>query len=280
MAQYCDPIEVWEDLGAAQDKSETFTSTADGDTVSLTDKNLIGNAFPAADNSFSSDQDVIVEDGSGNIQSTSDYSVDLRDGEVTWSGTTAIDMTVRYKIPSDPVPNRRVIEFIKSASGEIDDRTETTFNGLATTTDKLDGRGVDELFYALPRRPVDSISTLKVNRADIGDSDDYDTLTEGRDQDFIQSENIGFRFTDTEVSAEKGIEKIEVTYDYGFSNIPDEINELCRMLVIQKLFQNNVISEGIEGRDDYNPNIRGDFLNDKEDIFSRYSIENYSMPVP
>lgn len=278
MAKYCTPIEVWEALGAAQDKSEDFTSVADGDTISLAEKNLIGNAFPASDNSFSSDQDIIVEDSNGNIQSTSDYSVDLRDGEVDWNGGTTIDATVRYKIPAVTIPNRRVVDFIKQASDRIDDRTETTFNGLnAGYTETLDGGGERQLFYPLEKRPVDNIQSLKVNRAAIGEADDYDSLTEGRPDDFIQEDNIGFRFTTTSVSADEGVDKIEVTYDYGYSNIPEEINELCIGLVIKKFFQNNVIEEGIEGRDDFNPSIKGDFLNDLEDIFDRYSVEKYSM---
>ncbi|MDY6788796.1 MAG: hypothetical protein SVV03_02425 [Candidatus Nanohaloarchaea archaeon] len=277
MAKYCTPLEVWEALGAAQDKSEDFTGISDGEDIDLAEKNLIGKAFPAADNSFSSDQDVIVLDSNGNIQSTSDYSVDLRDGVITWNGGTTIDPTVRYKVPPVKIPNRRVVDFIRQASSRIDNRTETTFDGLETGyTEVLDGKGTGTAFYPLEKRPVDNIQSLKVNRADLGDADDFETLTEGRAADFIQEDNIGFRFTSSSVAAEKEPENIEVTYDYGFTNIPDEIKELCIGLVIKKFFQNNVIEEGIEGRDDFNPNIKGGFLNDLEDIFDRYSVEKYS----
>ncbi|MFB6147608.1 MAG: hypothetical protein ABEJ66_01875, partial [Candidatus Nanohaloarchaea archaeon] len=74
------------------------------------------------------------------------------------------------------------------------------------------------------------------------------------------------------------VDKIEIDYNYGFSGIPNEIRRLCRALTIKFLFQDNVIEEGIKGRDDFNPTTEGDFLNDLEDIFSRYSIEDYSMP--
>ncbi|MFB6147609.1 MAG: hypothetical protein ABEJ66_01880, partial [Candidatus Nanohaloarchaea archaeon] len=204
MATYCTPLGVWEAIASAEDKSENFTGISDGETIELAEKNLIEGAFPASDNSFSSDQDVIVLDSNGNIQSTSDYTVDLRDGEIEWNGGSTIDPTVRYKVPPVSVPNRSVVDKIKEATDEIDNKTETTFDGTETVTETLDSEGSSTLFYHLSNRPVDSINSLKVNRADIGDADDFETLTEGRADDFVQEDGIGFRFTTTSVSAEKG----------------------------------------------------------------------------
>lgn len=275
---YCTALEVWDDLDLLQEASETFTSTASGDTVDLEHKYLVENAFTTAENSeLSADQDVIVLDSNDNVQATSDYTVDLRDGKVTWNGTGTIDMTVRYK--HAPAPNSRVQDKIADAEDRIDDITNTTFDGVESVSGEVyDGEGFNTTFYPLRGRPVDTVTSVEVNEAAPGDTDDWKTRTQGRDKDFT-FDDVGIDFNTSSDAADNYKRAIKVDYDYGYSTVPAEVNKAARLIVIESLFEENVTGEGVDGRDDFNPQLGGDFKNNLEDILNRHRVERFDGPT-
>lgn len=276
---YCTPLDVWDALRLTKERSEDFTSVSSGDTLDLSNKYLIDTAFLASQNTdLSSDQTVIITDSSGTVQSTGDYNVDLRDGEIEWNGSNDADLTVRYK--TAPIPNRTVQQIIDDKTKQIDERTETTFDGVATTTDVYDGTGLRDDFYPLFNRPVDSVDTVRVNDASSGDSDDWVTQTEGRDEDYIVIKDIGLRWINNETHPTKDVANLEVTYDYGYSGIPDDIKRLCITMTARHLFRENIISANTEGINEFDPRTTEIFLNDEEKVINRYKSFKMHEHIP
>jgi len=272
---YAQPLEVLDQIDHTENRSESFSSVSQGSEKELEETYLIENAFTVSGN----DQDVVIKEGGegGTTASTSDYEVDLRDGSFTWNGTDGVDLYIRYK--TGPVPNEVVKNEIESATDAIDDYTNTTFNGTETVTEtyNIDERGQREL--VLYNRPVQSISQVRVNEARVGDSDDFRELDSGRSNDYYQQDELSVAFVGENIPPQ-GRAVLEIEYTYGYSDIPNEINKVCRMMAAQSLFQNNIAGEGVDGRDDYDPRLGGDFINDKEDILDSWRIQRMGEPVP
>lgn len=272
---YATALEVWDELGALNEASEEFTSVNGGDTMELSNKFLVQKAFTTAQNSeLGSDQDVIVLDSSGTVQSTSDYTVDLRDGEVDWSGSDGVDLTVRYKYA--PVPDSLVQDKLAQATKTIDQKTGTTFDGVVTVTDEIyDGTGYGNEFYPLRNRPVDSVDTVEVNEAKPTDTDDWNTRTEGRSEDYIVRSDIGLKFVNTDAAPGDSVANLRVTYDYGYSNVPDDINRVCRLITIVDLAKTEVFAAAFEGRDNFDPETLGEYRTEIESILMEYKVHKF-----
>lgn len=269
---YAEPLEVWDQLGHTENRSENFSGVSTGDELELDETYLIQDAFTVS----GSEQDVYIEED-GSVASTSDYEVDLRDGTVSWNGADNVDIFIRYK--TAPVPNEVVIRALETATQEIDDRTNTTYNGLEEVTHTYDIHSTSKKEYVLFNRPVRELKSARFNEANAGEADDFTTLDVGRDGDIYRRDDLSIVLT-KEAPLEKGLAKLEVTYDYGYADIPDAINKLCRIMAAQEIFQNTIIGEGVDGRDDYDPRIPTDFINDKEELLDRWTIQRMGEPVP
>lgn len=274
MAKYCNELEVWDELDLTEETTESFSSVSSGDQLELSGKFLIASAMTSSEyEELSSDQDVIVYEGNddtASVASTSDYTVDKRDGEVIYNGSSS-NVTVKYK--TAPKPNSWTDRKIKEMSGKIDRKTNTTFNGQSTVTDEVyDGTGRGNEFYPFKHRPVRSISKVEVNEADPGDSDDWKTRTQGRPDDFILRSELGIEFVDSQAAPSDHVANLRVTYDYGYSDIPDEIRRLCALLVVQEAVKAKVSGAVSEGLDDFDPRTTEEFKSEIQELFSRWTF--------
>lgn len=259
---YAKPLEVWDALDLTKNRSEEFPNTDGGTTLNLENNYLIQDAFDVSGSK--QDVEVLI---SGTVQSTSDYDVDLRDGKVTWNGSDGSDLKIRYK--TAPVPNSTCVEELESASQTIDRKTNTTFDGTETVTEIYDWeKGAEEL--VLFNRPVQSLVSVDVNEARPGESDDFTNLTKGRENDVWLADNLSIRFT-SPWDITSGKSKIKVEYEYGYSNVPNDIQKAARMLAQKSLLQNNVVGETVDGRDDFNPGQAPNFISDIDDLLNGWT---------
>lgn len=268
---YAEALTVLDSLGQVENHDEEFTSVSQGEDVELKNTYLIQNSFTVN----SSDQDVEVYE-SGSIAATSDYEVDLRDGTVTWNGTDGVDLRIRYKV--GPIPNEVVVSEIKSATEEVDQMTNTTFDGTEEVTHTYDmEKGMNEI--VLFNRPVQNLSEARVNRADVGKTDDFEVLEQGRSGDIYLQDDISIQLTPS-ASIAPGKAKLELTYTYGYEDLPDPINKLVRAMTENSLMENTVLGEVMDGRDDYGVQLPGGFMKGKQQILNNWTVNRFGEPVP
>lgn len=274
--EYCTHLDVADMLGMTKEASQDFSSINNGDDLDLSEKYLIPNAFTTEQNSeLSSDQDVIVLDSSGNVVATSDYDVDLRDGVVTYTGSSGpIDLTVRYKHMS--MPPETLTKEIEEQQAIIDDKLSTTFNGTETQSNEIyDGLGVGQHEYTLDKRPVTSIDTVEVNEAKLGDNDDWKTRTQGRSDDYIKRNTYGILFTSDDVAPAQRPASLRVSYDYGYTDVPDDIRKLCKLRTAHALLKNQVAEVNIEGKDNFDPETINTLKSEIDEIQSYWDRPTY-----
>lgn len=275
---YITPLEVWDQLGLVEEKSEDFSNVGNNSDMDLSNNDfLINNAFTSSQNSeLSSDQTVIVTDGSGNVEDPSDYSVDKRDGVVTNDSMGSDDYTVRYK--TAPLPNETVKNKISDIEKEIENKTNTVFDGEVTVTDELyDGLNDKTATYVLRGRPVQSLEKVEVNEAKPTDSDDWQSRTQGRGKDFIRDGNLGLTFVEADNAPVGDVAELRVKYKYGYSGVPNDIRRLALQMVIRDLMRENVNSANIEGKDNFDPDTTNILNTSINKVLNRYTVQRMGL---
>lgn len=267
---YAEPLEVWDMLDQTNNNSESFNNVSSGEELSLDEKFLIQEAFEHD----SSKQDILIKTESG-VASTSDYEVDLRDGNVTWNGSMG-DLKIRYK--TAPLPNSVCVSEIKSASQDIEDITGTTFDGLKQVTEiySLQKRDQELILF---NRPVREIVEVRHNKNAPGDEDDYEVLESGRPNDYYLSDRLSVKFLHSG-NARPGADNLEITYKYGYENIPEQVNRMVRAEAAISLVDNHAMGEALDGTDDFNARLPRGFINRKDELLSRWTITRMGEQVP
>jgi len=268
---YAEPLTILDSLGKAENHSESFTSVSSGDTLELAENYLIGRAFDENNGK----RDIFVEEN-GSLAAQSDYEVDLRDGTVTWNGATGVDLDIRYKI--GPVPNEVVVSEIESAQEQVDEMTNTTFDGYEQVTHTYDHEEHRDSFV-LFNRPVHELVEARHNKAKLGDADNFKQLDLGRDGDIFLRDDTSVQLTPT-AGIPDGVANLEITYKYGYDNVPAPINKLVRAMTERSLLNNTVLGEVMDGRDDYGVQLPGTFINEKQEIIDNWSLNRFGEPVP
>lgn len=275
---YCTALEIHDQADTLTNASASESAgnlTVDGGTIELENNYLVEKAFPQSQFSDqNSDQDIrLFIDG--DLVDPSEYEVNLRDGIIEETDTAITDATtvdeVRYKHSS--IPNSVVVDAIEAATEHIDNKTNTTFDGTVTRTDELyDGEGYHSREYQFEAQPVQTVSNVEVNQARIGNPDDWKTVTEGRAEDYVQYQNVGIKFMDSSNAPNDEPRNLKVSYDYGFPNIPEDINLLCRRIVIRGLANDQTFAAVIDGVDDFNPETTTNFNKSISEVLDEWTV--------
>lgn len=275
---YCTPLEIHDQADTLTNASASESKgnlTVDGGTIELENSYLVENAFPQSDFSDqSSDQDIrLFIDNS--LVDPDEYNINLRDGVIEETGTAISNgnevTNLRYKHSN--VPNEVVVTAIEAATEHIDDLTNTTFNGTVTRTDEIyDGEGERDRVYQFDGQPVDTVDSVSVNTASIGNPDNWKSMTEGRADDYVEYQGLGIQFMDSPDAPDDEPRNLKVTYDYGFSNIPKPINLLCRRIVIKGLANDQTFAAVIDGVDDFNPETTTNFNKSISEVVDEWKV--------
>jgi len=128
--------------------------------------------------------------------------------------------------------------FIDWTDKLIQDYTGTAFESTAATDEILDSEGRER--FKLPKRPIISVTTFEVDKAGLGSSNspDWEARTEGRtnSEDFVILNDEGvLHFYRDAPSA--GIQNVRVTYNYGYSSVPKDVERLATLLVVKEILK-------------------------------------------
>lgn len=263
---YTTPLTVFQSMERIEEHEQGFTNVSGGDTLQLDNKYIIKDAYP------SEGKTAIVTVG-GNVQSSTDYTVDFEQNEIQYSGTATGDATVRFK--TGPYNSNEVLRRIKAVESEIDRRTNTTFDGLGKRTDELyDGGEAYQNVYVFASRPVRNVSKVAVNKPDASTGNpNYVSLTEGLGEDYLTYKNLGIRFTDHGESPNPQPEDLQVTYDYGFKGVPGDIEKVATLMVVDDLVRGTVSGAMVDGRDNFDPQTVNVNVKKIDDLVEGYRID-------
>lgn len=256
---YTTPLKVFRSMERIQEAEETFTGVSNGSTVELTNNYLI--------------QDTESLELDGSTVAEGDYTVDLDENSITYTGTGSGELVVDYSF--GPYNSNTVLDKIAGVEDYIDDFTNSTYDGVATVTDEYyDGAGRYENVYVFIRRPVQSVSDVAVNQATTSESNpNYVSLTEGLGEDYIEHQDLGIKFLDFGTKPNKNPRDLKVSYTYGYSNVPADLATAAAEMVVDDLVRGTVSGAMVDGRDNFDPQTVNVQSDEWREVLERYRIE-------
>lgn len=271
---YCTPLEVHDKADTVTNAKEEDVTVSNGE-IQLSKGYLVSDAFPQSRNDDQSNDQTIRIIADGSLISDSEYEINLRDGVIEETNSALTDATnikhVRYKYSE--IPNEVVENAIKAATDHIDDLTNTTFGGTVTRTDEIyDGEGGNDTIYQFDAQPVDTVGSVEVNTAAIGTASNWQSVTEGRAEDYVQYQDAGIQFMKSPKAPNDEPRNLKVTYDYGYSDVPEDINLICRQIVIRGLANDQTFAAVIDGVDDFDPKTTTNFNKSVSEVVDEWKI--------
>jgi len=241
---YTTPLKVFREMQRIEEAEETFSNVNSGDTLQLQNRHIVKNGYESQAKTA-----IVTVDG--NVQSTSDYTVDFDGNSIDYDGSDTGDASIRYYFA--PFPSPTVERIISEVEEDIDDYTNTTFDGVNTVTDEIYD-GVEEVnpVYVFANRPVDSVSSVELNNPD-GSNPNYETVDEGLGNDYLEYKGLGIRFLQDGESPSNEPEEVKVSYDYGYSSVPGGVEELAILMTKKRLVHGTVDGAMVDGRDNFDP---------------------------
>jgi len=260
---YTTPLKVFRSMNRIEEAEETFTSVSDGDT------------FELANNYIIKDTETVTVDG--NTQSDSDYTVNFDENTIDYNGSDTGTATIEYA--AGPYTNSAVQSSIDAVTEHIDDYTNSTYGGLVTVTDEIYDGGRHKV-YPFVNRPVQSVSKVAVNNpTDAQGNPNYETLTEGLGEDYTDYKDLGIRFNDEGESPDNQPKELQVTYDYGYADVPSDLKRAATEMVVDDLVNGTVSGAMVDGRDNFDPQTVDVMVNSYQEVLDRYRIERYENMV-
>jgi len=243
---YITALELWKSLGKdsyTKVRAENI-GTGDGSTTSfsLTHSDVVTDSVTLYTNSTE--------------VTSSGYTVDLDDGEITTSLTASSGSVVTVDYHYADIPDSHVQEILKRADEELTNSTGRVF-ATTSTIEYIDveDRAQDEYFLA--HWPVITISSMQVNTSSsVADVPGWSSSTQGLGNDFISNaEDLKagrFRWIDNFPPA-KGKDRLKVTYTHGYSSTPEMVKELATLLAQRQMIHSTMYQTIFKGRDDSSP---------------------------
>lgn len=143
-----------------------------------------------------------------------------------------------------------ITTFISWATSLINDYTGTAFESTAVTDKILDSEGTRR--FKLPHRPIISVTSFYVDENNLGGtSTNWVARTEGRTNtnDFVILGTEGVLYFHNDVPP-WGIQNIKVTYNYGYSTVPADVEKLTTLLVVREILRARLADNAYSSQDD------------------------------
>lgn len=199
---------------------------------------------------FSFDRDKLISGSTaiysaGTAISSSLYTLNLDDGTVSLTAGTGVAYSADYNYGS--LPDSHVQGLLDQADEELELVTGRMFN-VNTTSEYLDVEYKQETFW-LSHYPVTSIISLSSNAAaTLQDSPDWENLVEGLGNDFLQEQDSeGRQLTLIDAHPPQGKMRLKCNYVYGYSTIPDLVEELDILLAQRKMLNSGIYKAVVQG---------------------------------
>lgn len=199
---------------------------------------------------FSFDRDKLISGSTviysaGTAISSSLYSLDLDDGSVTLTTGASTAYTADYNYGT--MPDSHMQGILDKADEELETVTGRKFN-VNTTSEYIDiEEGQDSIW--LKHYPVTSITSLSTNTAEtLQDSPVWIELVEGLGNDYLQEQDEEKRLlTIIDAFPKYGKQRVKVDYVYGYSTIPDLVEELNILLAQKKMLNSGIYKSVVQG---------------------------------
>lgn len=269
---YTSALQVLQSIQRIDEAEESFTGVSSGDTLQIANNYIIKDAYPSEDKTV-----ILTVDG--NVQDSADYTVNFDTGSVDYNGTDTGDATLEYKY--GPYSNSAIQASIEAVTEHIDDYTNSTYNGVGTVTDELyDGAREDTQIYPFRLRPVRSVTKVAVNNpTDATGNPNYVTLDEGLGNDYVEYKELGVRFLDGGEQPDNKVEDLQVTYEYGYEDLPSDLEQAATEMVVDDLIRGTVSGAMVDGRDNFDPQTVDVNVASYQSVLDRYRIERYENVV-
>lgn len=158
--------------------------------------------------------------------------------------TTVADVAAKLNgvsITASTTPTTSTVTgWIEEASNELELRTGKIWTSTTASSVLLDYDGSG--YLRLPNAPVISIGSLEYNKTGLGGTtDDWTTLTEGYNEDFIIYGDGEIKFYGNSTPL-VGNKRIRITYTYGYATTPLWIKK-----VVTSMTARSFISSVVQG---------------------------------
>ena len=211
---------------------------------------------------------------------STDFSVDMDDGTIyiETSGVakiTGLNMYANYNW-SD-IPDSVVKDFIKKADKEIERDCNRKFNRY-TKTEYISVEKYDTDFMTTCY-PVITLSTVEENTAGRGQSPFWVTRSAGLGSDYFADDDdlaVGiFHFLGNN-DPQDGFKNVRVTYDYGFDEIPRDVQQLSTLISVRNAIISPVFAQAlIKGQNTFtglNPEALNTQITNNKTILQKWKI--------
>jgi hypothetical protein len=176
------------------------------------------------------------------------------------------------KIGRDVTADDGAVIAVDSASQMVRTIAEQSFN-RGTTTVVLDGTGSDALL--LPERPVNSVGTVTIGD-DVLDEDAYTVRDDGvlilRSGTAWQSQPLFSDELSFGVAWPKGRQNISVTYDHGYTEVPEDVRAVALELASRIVIQGPVMFETLGPASARYSVASTDFTEGEKQILRKYRM--------
>lgn len=267
---YTTSLKVFQGMERIGEAEENFTNVSSGDTLELSNQYIIKDAYPSLSKT------AVLTVG-GTVQDPTNYTVDYERNQISYSGTDTGDATVQYKY--GPYSNQAVQDAINSVEEYIDDYTNSTYDGVKTVSNEIYDGDSTETFYPFRLRPVQSVDTVEVNNPSGSTNPNYEPLTEGLGEDYVTHQDLGIRFLPEGSTPSNAPREVRVTYDYGYSNVPADLERAATEMVIDDLVRGTVSGAMVDGRDNFDPQTVDVNRKSYREVLERYRINRYENMV-
>jgi len=246
---YATTHEVWKHLG-----DDAYTKVRD---ETLGTGNGTTTVFDFDEDNLISGSVTIYTDGS--IVTSSEYTLNLDDGKVTFSSAPTSGIVVTADYDYSDVPDSWVSSVLDQADDELESLTGRYFGHTSGTeyisVEEGDLKGGDVIFW-LKNYPVTHINYVSCNTASsVTDTPQWSASTGGLGNDYLtNSDDLSLgriRWIDNFPLA--GQDRIKINYSYGYATTPPLVKELSILLAIRKLINSAVYKSIIKGRDGFTP---------------------------
>lgn len=244
MGNYTDTMTLWKHLG-----KDAYTKVR-AEIVGT------GNATTSAwdldhDNVISSSETLYTD---GSSVTSSAYSIDLDDGKIT--GLTAgSGVTLSADYDYGDAPDSIMQDLISHAEKELEHKTGRNFVQNTGEIEYLDVESEDDVFF-VSNYPVITFSSVECNKASSeADTPSWSSSTEGLGNDYLansKDRELGrIRYINNKPI--KGLDRLKITYNWGYTSTPELIEELTILLAQTEMINSAIYKSIFKGQDNFTP---------------------------